>query len=256
MELEFRLTAFEGPLDLLLHLIDRDKINIYDIPIVQITEQYMAYVDQMDRTDLDLVSEFLVMAATLLDIKARMLLPKEEEAGEAEEEDPRAELVRRLLEYRKYKELGADLKDLSVGSEQHFYNPARIPREVAEFRPPTDLDALLEGVTSEKLKALFEDAMRRVEDRIDKTRSTFGKIRKEAIPISARVDFVKESVRGGKKLSFRKLLKSGATREELIVTFLAILELMKTGEVKLTEDSTIDDFTIEERPHEPESGEN
>ena len=102
MELAVKLEVFEGPLDLLLHLIDKNKIDIYDIPIAEITAQYMDYVDAMDKEDLDVVSEFLVMAATLLDIKARMLLPKEKNE-EGEEEDPRTELVELLLEYRNYK---------------------------------------------------------------------------------------------------------------------------------------------------------
>lgn len=102
MELSYKLEKFEGPLDLLLHLIEKNKVNIYDIPITEITDQYMEYVRKMDEEDLDVVSEFLVMAATLLDIKARMLLPKEKNE-EGEEEDPRTELVERLLEYRKYK---------------------------------------------------------------------------------------------------------------------------------------------------------
>ena len=102
MGINVKLQVFEGPLDLLLHLIDKNKVNIYDIPIVMITEQYMEYVDQMDKEDLDVVSEFLVMAATLLDIKSRMLLPKEVNE-DGEEEDPRSELVRQLLEYKLFK---------------------------------------------------------------------------------------------------------------------------------------------------------
>ena len=102
MELSYKLEKFEGPLDLLLHLIEKNKVNIYDIPIAEITDQYMEYVRQMDEENLDVVSEFLVMAATLLDIKARMLLPKEVNE-EGEEEDPRAELVQQLLEYKMYK---------------------------------------------------------------------------------------------------------------------------------------------------------
>ena len=102
MDLEFKLQVFEGPLDLLLHLIEKNKVNIYDIPIVEITKQYMEYIKEMQKEDLNIVSEFLVMAATLLDIKAKMLLPKEEDPDE-EDIDPREELVRRLLEYKKYK---------------------------------------------------------------------------------------------------------------------------------------------------------
>ena len=110
MNLEFKLQVFEGPLDLLLHLIDKNKVNIYDIPIVEITAQYIEYVQNMDKQDLNLVSEFLVMAATLLDIKAKMLLPKDPE-NEEEEEDPRAELVEKLLEYKRYKYMSYELRD-------------------------------------------------------------------------------------------------------------------------------------------------
>lgn len=113
MELSYKLEKFEGPLDLLLHLIEKNKVNIYDIPIAEITDQYMEYVRQMDEENLDVVSEFLVMAATLLDIKARMLLPKEVNE-EGEEEDPRAELVMRLLEYKKYRLMSEELKDMGV----------------------------------------------------------------------------------------------------------------------------------------------
>ena len=110
MELSVKLEVFEGPLDLLLHLLDKNKVSIYDIPIVEITDQYLAYIRQMQRQDLDIMSEFMVMAATLLDIKARWLLPKEENE-DGEEEDPRAELVEQLLQYKMYKYLAAELKD-------------------------------------------------------------------------------------------------------------------------------------------------
>ncbi len=102
MEISYKLEHFEGPLDLLLHLIEKNKINIYDIPIVEITEQYLDYVNHMEKEDLNVVSEFLVMAATLLDIKARMLLPAEVDEETGEEQDPSSDLVARLLEYKKY----------------------------------------------------------------------------------------------------------------------------------------------------------
>ena len=109
MGINVKLQVFEGPLDLLLHLIDKNKVNIYDIPIAMITEQYMEYVEQLKKEDLNVVSEFLVMAATLLDIKSRMLLPKEVDE-EGNEEDPRAELVEKLLEYKLYKAMAQELK--------------------------------------------------------------------------------------------------------------------------------------------------
>ena len=120
MGINVKLQVFEGPLDLLLHLIDKNKVNIYDIPIAMITEQYMEYVNQMDKEDLNVVSEFLVMAATLLDIKSKMLLPKEVNE-EGVEEDPRAELVEKLLEYKLFKYMSYELKDRQIDAERAFY---------------------------------------------------------------------------------------------------------------------------------------
>ena len=119
MGISVKLQAFEGPLDLLLHLIDKNKIDIYDIPIVEITNQYMEYIQAMDRADLNVMSEFLVMAATLLDIKCKMLLPKEVNE-EGEEEDPRQELVEQLLQYKMYKYMSYELRDRQVDGEKLF----------------------------------------------------------------------------------------------------------------------------------------
>ena len=254
MELEFKLQAFEGPMDLLLHLIDKNKVSIYDIPIAEITEQFLEYVRGMEEEQLDAASDFLVMAATLLDIKARMLLPASEE--DEEEGDPREELVRRLIEYKRYKLLGEDLEDMSAGSELRFYRDERLPEEVLRYKAPVDLDSLLGDVDSEKLRAVFEDVMRRRADKEDTTRPDISKMKREVVPISSRITYVKERVKKGGRLSFRKLLEGGATKVEIIVTFLAILELMKTGEIRLTKDSTAEDFTVEEAENGQLSGEN
>ena len=127
MGIPVKLQVFEGPLDLLLHLIEKNKIDIYDIPIVEITSQYMEYIRQMEREDLNVMSEFLVMAATLLDIKCRMLLPKEINE-EGEEEDPRAELVEQLLQYKMYKYMSYELRDGQVDADQYFYREADFPK--------------------------------------------------------------------------------------------------------------------------------
>lgn len=244
MELSFKLESFEGPLDLLLHLIDKNKVDIYDIPISLITEQYLEYVAAMQEEKLDNISEFLVMAATLLDIKAKMLLPKE--VVEEEEEDPREELVRRLLEYRKYKNLSADMRDLEEGSEKLYYRTPHIPAEVAKYRPPVDLDALLKDVDAEKLQRIFDEIMKRKTDIEDVIHSHFGEIEREAVQIGDRLDFVREKVRRPGRHSFRSLLGSAATKLEVVVTFLAILELIKTGDIRLSEDSTRDDIILED----------
>ena len=161
MELSYKLESFEGPLDLLLHLIEKNKVSIYDIPIVLITEQYLEYVSNMETEDLNIVSEFLVMAATLIDIKAKMLLPAEVNE-EGEEEDPRAELVARLLEYKRYRYMAGELQDMELGAERHLYKAPTIPKEVARYEAPVDLDKLLDGLTLAKLQGIFESVMKRL----------------------------------------------------------------------------------------------
>ena len=128
--LPVKLEVFEGPLDLLLHLIDKNKINIYDIPIAEITEQYLEYINAMETKDLETMSEFLVMAATLINIKSRMLLPAKE-TEEEEETDPRQELVERLLEYKMFKYISWELKDKELDASRSLYKPPTIPEEIA-----------------------------------------------------------------------------------------------------------------------------
>ena len=146
MAIPVKLEVFEGPLDLLLHLIDKNKIDIYDIPITLITEQYLDYIRQMESEDMNVMSEFLVMAATLLDIKCKMLLPAEVNE-EGEEEDPRAELVQKLLEYKIYKYMSYELKDLHMSAGKAFYREAHMPKEIAEYRPPIDYGELIGEAT-------------------------------------------------------------------------------------------------------------
>ena len=134
MAINVKLEKFEGPLDLLLHLIEKNKVDIYDIPISLITDQYLDYLKQMEIEDLNVMSEFLVMAATLLDIKAKMLLPAE--IGEdGEEEDPRAELVEKLIEYKMYKYMSFELKDRQIDAVRNVYKSATLPKEVLEYLP-------------------------------------------------------------------------------------------------------------------------
>lgn len=140
MGIPVKLQVFEGPLDLLLHLIDKNKIDIYDIPIVEITNQYMEYIQAMEKSDLNVMSEFLLMAATLLDIKCRMLLPKEVNE-EGEEEDPRQELVEQLLQYKMYKYMSYELKDRQIEGDMVLYKEPTIPEEVKNYEEPVDLDA-------------------------------------------------------------------------------------------------------------------
>ncbi len=245
MDLEFKLQVFEGPLDLLLHLIDKNKINIYDIPIVTITDQYMEYVKQMDKQDLNIVSEFLVMAATLLDIKAKMLLPKEKNNEDEEQGDPRVELVAKLLEYKKYKYMSYELKDRQIDACKYMYKKPTIPDEVKKYETPVDLDKLLNGITLKKLNDIFKEVMKRQSDKIDPIRSKFGKIEKEEVSIEEKMDFVMEYMVEHKRCSFKNLLKSQCSKIQIIVTFLAVLELMKTGKVNIMQEHIFDDIIID-----------
>ncbi|MDR2022514.1 MAG: segregation/condensation protein A [Hungatella sp.] len=244
MGISYKLDNFEGPLDLLLHLIDKNKVNIYDIPIATITEQYLDYVNHMETEDLNIVSEFLVMAATLIDIKARMLLPRETNE-EGEEEDPRAELVARLLEYKYYKYMSLELKDREVGAERLLYKSPSIPPEVAKYEPPLDLDKLLDGLTLAKLQEIFRAVTKRKSDRVDPIRSRFGNIRRESISLEDKIKSVMDYARVHRKFSFRGLLERQPDRTLVVVTFLALLELMKIGKITLTQEHLFDDMFIE-----------
>ncbi|SFG19338.1 segregation and condensation protein A [Oribacterium sp. WCC10] len=245
-EITYKLEKFEGPLDLLLHLIERDKIDIFDIPIVQITAEYLDYVSHMEEENLDIVSDFLVMAATLLEIKSRMLLPKEVDEETGEEVDPRAELVERLLEYRKYKLMGQILQEREDDADRYYYKGPTIPKEVEKYVPPIDMDELLKKVSLESLKTVFEDVMRRKEDSIDKVRSKFGVIKKEKISLEGRIRDVLKYVRGHHKFSFRHMIRKKKDKMDVVVSFLAILELMKMGRITLVQEIPFGDMDITE----------
>lgn len=244
MAIPVKLNVFEGPLDLLLHLIDKNKIDIYDIPIVEITDQYMEYIRAMEEEDLGVMSEFMVMAATLLDIKCRMLLPKEVNE-EGEEEDPRAELVEKLLEYKMYKYMSYELKDRMDDAGNVYYRKSSIPKEVLAYQEPVDPRELLQGLTLEKLNAIYKSIIRRQEDKIDPIRSKFGKIEKEEVSLSDKLLEVKEFAKNHRSFSFRTLLTKQHSRIQVIVTFLSILELMKMGHIQAEQDELFDDIQVE-----------
>lgn len=243
MAISIKLEAFEGPLDLLLHLIDKNKVDIYDIPIVEITNQYMEYIQEMQKKDLNIMSEFLLMAATLLDIKCRMLLPVEVNE-EGEEEDPRQELVEQLLQYKMYKYMSYELKDRQMDGGRLMFKEETMPSEVKEYQEPVDLDVLLDGITLSRLNEVFQDIMKRQFNKLDPVRSTFGKIEKEEITVEDKMSYLNEYVKTHKKFSFSELLKNQKTKMQTVVTFLAILEMMKMGTISVEQENTFDDIII------------
>lgn len=243
MAISIKLSSFEGPLDLLLHLIEKNKVDIYDIPIAEITDQYMEFLSEAAEEDLGIMSEFLVMAATLLDIKCRMLLPRPE-TEEAEEEDPRAELVKKLLEYKTYKYMSYELKDRMDEAEGVFFRDPSIPGEVLAYREPVEPEELLKGLTLEKLNKVFQGLMRRQNDRVDPIRSRFGRIEKEPVSVSDRMLYLKEYAVTHRSFSFRSLLEGEKTRTGVIVSFLCILELIKMGHLWAEQDQLFDDIRL------------
>lgn len=246
MGIPVKLQVFEGPLDLLLHLIDKNKIDIYDIPIVEITNQYMDYIKAMEKEDLNIMSEFLVMAATLLDIKCRMLLPKEVNE-EGEEEDPRKELVAQLLEYKMYKYMSYELRDRQVEGEQVMYKRPTIPDEVREYEAPVNLDELLSDLTLSRLHKIFRDVMKRRVDKIDPVRSKFGKIEKEEVTLPDKLQYVTEYAKGHRSFPFRELLEKQGSKIQIVVTFLAILQLMKEGIIAIEQEHPFDEIMIQSK---------
>ncbi len=243
MAISVKLQVFEGPLDLLLHLIEKNKVDIYDIPIVEITEQYLDYIKQMETEDMNVMSEFLVMAATLLDIKCRMLLPREVNE-EGEEEDPRAELVEKLLEYKMYKYMSYELKDRQLDAEKNFYKKPTLPKEIQDYKAPVNYEELIGDMTLQRLHSIFKDTIKRQENRVDPIRSQYGRIEKEEVDMDAKEAYVEAYIKLHRKFSFRSLLEKQNSKMEIIVTFLLILELMKTGRILIEQDDIFDDIII------------
>lgn len=244
MSLEFRLEAFEGPLDLLLLLIEKNKVDIYDIPIALITDQYLSAVSEMQQEyDLDVLSDFLVLASTLLDLKARMLLPREEDEN-GEEIDPRAELVERLIEYQEYKMMAKQLKEYFSESEGAFFKEQTLPKEVRDYVPEFDLEEFLGDLTLERLRDVFTSVIRRQEEKIDPVRSRFGNIEKDPVRISDKLAAVLRYGKEKKHFSFRTLLEKQHTRADVIVTFLACLELIHVGQIYVTQEEQFGEIDL------------
>lgn len=243
MPYQVKIDAFEGPLDLLLHLINRLEIDIYDIPVAQITEQYLMYIKTMSELKLDVASEFLVMAATLLAIKSKMLLPKHEEEADVVdpelvyEEDPRDELVERLIEYRKYKEAAHDLKSLEEERGLMFTKP---PSDLSDFAKEVVPERQESHVSLYDMLAAFQKLLRR--KKLQRPLAT--KITRQEISIEARMTDVLVCLKQQKApMNFNELFPYPA-KEHIVVTFLAILELMKRKEIDVLQQENFGDIFV------------
>lgn len=189
------------------------------------------------------MSEFLVMAATLLDIKSKMLIPKEVNE-EGEEEDPRQELVEKLLEYKLYKYMSYELRERQQDASLAMYKPPTVPEEVLAYRPEVRVEELLEGMTLARMHGIFKEVMRRQKDRIDPVRSSFGTLEKEEVDMDATWERTERYIQEHGTCSFWELFERKHTKMQVVVTFLVILELMKTGRIKIVQEGTFAEIYI------------
>lgn len=220
--LEVFLEAFEGPLDLLLYLIKRQNLDILDIPIAKITQQYMQYIELMEEMQLELVGEYLLMAAMLTEIKSRLLLPRPVE--DDEEEDPRAELVRRLQEYERYKEAAEDIDELPRMHREVFSAVVEFPyRKSQQEPPPVELDSILKA---------FADVLNRAD------MYTHHLITREPLSLRERMSIVLEKVDSDDFIDFTQLFTLEEGRAGVIVSLLAILELLKSALIEMVQNET------------------
>jgi segregation and condensation protein A len=229
-----RLPAFEGPLDLLLYLIRRSEVDIYDIPIERVTDQYIAILGSMEKLDLEVAGEFFVMAATLMYIKSRMLLPKKDQGTnddvEDEDIDPRWELVQQLLEYRKFKEAAEDIRKLILSSHDLI---ARIgPRDAVEA-----VERPLKPVDRVDLWNTFNSVLRRLAERIDE-----GQINAEQVTVADRMELVLLRIQHEEGFLFSELFESTTTITTIVATFLAVLELTRLNKITLKQDRSFGDI--------------
>jgi segregation and condensation protein A len=217
-----KLDVFEGPLDLLLHLIKKNEVEITDIPVAKITEQYLAYLQMMHELNLDIAGEFLVMAATLMLIKSRMLLPASEDDEPEEEADPRADLVRQLLEYQRYREAALELSERPLLHRDVFMREPVMDAEVAE----TAADAARLKVTVWELLEAFRGVLKRARP------EAVHEVVTDRVSLRDRLQSLLHALSVTRTIEFDSLFAEDATRFEIVLTFLALLELMKMGAVR------------------------
>jgi segregation and condensation protein A len=231
MEGEYRLKldVFEGPFDLLLHLIKKDEVDIYDIPIGKITDQYLSFLERMRKQGIDIASEWLVMAATLVQIKSRMLLPMEEAGAEEldEELDPRMELVEKLLEYGRYKEIARELEQRELGEMEVFW------RSVGD----TEVTSAVEVDLYELISA-FKNVVDYVAE------APFAEVALEEFTIEDKMNDIEERLTTHGSLGWRELFAEGRSLAELVCIFLAILELARLGKLRVRQSRSFGDIRV------------
>lgn len=235
MDYKFVINDFEGPLDLLLHLIKISEVDIYDIQIEEITKQYLDFIQSMEDMNLTIASEYLVMASELIELKSKLLLPSNKDLGEDEyEEDPRENLINRLLEYKKYKDMVDTFKELEEERKDIF---TKEPVDLSEFK---DIETINNGdITLEDLVNALNNFLKRKED--EKPIQT--KITKKELSVKDRTNEIRNILKKKKKVSFFDLFEI-KTREYVVVTFLSILEMAKRGELNIIQEDNFNEIVV------------
>jgi segregation and condensation protein A len=243
-DLRIKLQVFEGPLDLLLFLIRKNEIDIYDIPIESVTKQYIAVLRAMQELDLEVAGEFFVMAASLMEIKSRMLLPKglhavDPDADGEDDMDPRWELVHQLIQYKKFKDAASRLSEM-----------ARLRRDVMERQFPSrladSLDRPLRGVNRIELWNTFNQVLRRLAEKL-----MVGEIHDETVTVADQMEWLLSRMRAERSFVFSRLFDSGVTLRRLVATFLAVLELTRLGKMRLRQDDAFTDIVCDASDENP-----
>lgn len=229
-----KLQHFEGPLDLLLFFIKRDELDIYDIPISKITKEFIEYLHFLEQLDLDIAGEFILMAATLMQIKVKMLLPREvDEKGE--EIDPRADLVKALLEYKRYKEMSEELSFLEANQRNYMY---RGNYDLDYKESPPDYEVLLKNISLYDLIKAFKKVL------MSKKEEPVHQIRKWNVTIDDQIEYIKNKLVEKFEMNFDEMMKDLNDKIKIVVTFIAMLEMVKAGTIGLRETESLNNFSI------------
>lgn len=244
MAYKVKLDVFEGPFDLLVYLIESAEMSIYDIRISEITNQYLKYVERIQRLDPAVAGEFMVLAATLIEIKSKMLLPRMRPEGEFfEEEDPRKELVQKLLEYKRYRQAAEFLEEQEEKMQAVFTKPGEdlsVYTKAPDYYLTLELTAFMKAFDSFLLK----------KKRLEDVHKHYDRVERQRMSVEDRIEQMKGLLRGKKRLRFRDLLAGETSRYNLVLTFLSLLELMRLRTVKVKQNATFGEITLTVRETE------
>ena len=240
MSYKIKLDVFEGPFDLLVYLIENARMNVYDIQVSEITKQYIEYIERMQALDVNVATEFMVLAAALIEIKSKMLLPRMKPEGEGIiEDDPRAELVQRILEYKRFKS-AAELLELQEEQSQRIFEKPK--EDLAPYTKEPDEFLNLDLNQFVKVFLLFLQKKKKLEE----IKRNYAKVERQKISIESKIDFIKNlfGFKEKKKLSFRELLTPESNRYDIVLTFVSMLEMIRQKAVRVTQNVNYGEITL------------